>query len=84
MTISAPTHSAATPTPATTGLYPFSPTPGTYEAIVAAAAVQHELECLFAALQAAGLPLSLVEQRLDAARTALTAASDAWMAGFPC
>ncbi len=83
MSISAPLPPVTTPpTPLTT--YAFSPTLGTYDAVVAAAAVQHELASLVDALRAAGMPLALVLERLDAASTALNAAIAAWMAGFPC
>lgn len=76
---------ATTPTPATTGPHrAFTPTPGTYEAVVAAAAVQYALEAIAAELRAAGVPLTLIEQHLDAALAAVDAASDAYMAGFPC
>lgn len=73
---------APTPTPTNR---PFSPTPGTYDAVVAAAAVQYHLESLLAAFHAAGVPRALLEQHLDDARAAVDTALDAWMAGCrPC
>jgi hypothetical protein len=77
--------SAALPTPAPAANRAFVPSLGTYEAVTHASGAQYALEDLAAALLAAGLALPpLLEQQLDAARTAFTAASDAWMLGFPC
>lgn len=87
MAISLPSRAATTPTPtpATTGPHrAFTSEPGTYEAVCAAAAVQYELEAIDAALQAAGVSVTLITERLGAARARLEEATNAYMAGFPC
>lgn len=78
---------ATTPTTPTPTHRAHTPVEGTYEAVCTTAAVMYALEDLLADLHAANLPSALVSERLDAARDAHHAASDAYLAplcGFPC